>query len=98
MEEEKKGDEEVRYDSYGKVLKKVEEVVEEEGPRKDSYGKVIKPAEDNKPKKQVVMPGTKEDVKKVYDYANDEEDSKFVKHESFDQWLANEKEKDQVLR
>jgi hypothetical protein len=83
MEEEKKGED--RYDSYGKKLAAAEEKKEEEeGPRLDSYGKVLKPVENKKEKKQVVMPGSKNDVKKIYDFAEEEEEGKFVKHESFD--------------
>jgi hypothetical protein len=85
-EEEKKEEEkvEVRKDSYGRVLKTVDEKKDDGKPVTDSYGRVLKavPGKDA-PKKDVKMIATASDDRK-----KEMDDDKFVKHESFDGHIA----------
>ena len=76
-------------DSYGRVLKTVEEEKKEEDPNKpitDSYGRVLKPVEPVKEKKEVKMINTKK-------MGDDIDPDAFKKHESFDGWLYDQKSK-----
>ena len=87
MEDEKK---EVRMDSFGRVLKTVEEKKDDEKPPTDSYGRVIKtvPTKAEVKKNEVKMIAGKEEQQKVYDMGKEDDDGKFVKHESFDHFVA----------
>lgn len=87
-EEAKRAEEEPQTDSYGRVLKKAEEPEAKEGEDvnalKDSYGRVIKSAPKEDPKKQQVkMIAGAEDKRR----ANAEDDDKFIKHQSYDNFL-----------
>ena len=72
----------MRKDSYGRVLKTIDEKKEDaDAPKTDSYGKVLKSIPGKKD------PDSKKDVKMIAaadDRKKNEDDEKFVKHESFD--------------
>lgn len=76
-------------DSYGRVLKKVEEKKEEaDAPKTDYSGRVIKTLKPPDEKKDVKMIAGSEERK-----VETEADEKFVKHQPFDRYLAEERAK-----
>lgn len=97
-EDEEKKDEkpEVRKDSYGRVLKPIEEKKEDpDAPARDYYGRVIKTVNPDKKeeKKEVKMRSGASAERPKEKNMGDDDDDKFVKHQSFDNWIAQKRQK-----
>ena len=63
---------------------------DDEQPATDSYGRVIKTVAAKKAEKKEVkmIAGATAEQQKIKNFSAEEEDEKFVKHESFDHYVA----------
>jgi hypothetical protein len=86
-EQEEKAKDAPLKDSYGRVLKAPE--VKEDTVAKDSYGRVIKEIKKEEKPKDVKMIQDGSMAKKIAE----EEGDKFVKHQSFENYILEKKKK-----
>lgn len=87
---------EVRKDSYGRVLKAVEEKKEDpDAPSKDYMGRLIKSVQPDKKeeRKEVKMIAGASGERQKEKNMGEDEDEKFVKHQSFDNYIAQQRQK-----